>query len=326
MYCNKCETKLVSALDVAGNGQELVCPDCGVTLSLFDLTIGAEKYGRSPTSIAVLGNGLGMNHSTKNADGSSNIYAWRGNNGKYGKPKGKNKESENKGVRKLTVLSDIREYNLKNLEEHNQKIGDFKMNLSRRLLRAGGRDQSLLLYKLNVQAKAEDMEGPVLIGSEGRFLLYESRAGVRTFHDPKPTDRQALPNKKKDEPVILKCTCYYCKKGILLEAREFPESNVCEAPNVEELQALLGHGRIHRKEISSGRSLSEEQIAKVAEPLIRAAIKAEEDIEHLKTDPDDKNLILSNPDRFVALEFKRMMENPLVQNEIRANEELKLLA
>ena len=124
----------------------LICENDGIEIPEGNIDVMQTVYagGRDVASPVVLGNGLGMNHSTRNPDGSSNIYALRGDNGKFGdvstekriaKLRPSNVPEDRWGTMKTTIIDSSREFNFAGLEESDPSMVMFKMSLSRTLTR-----------------------------------------------------------------------------------------------------------------------------------------------------------------------------------------------
>lgn len=135
--CPFCRAKLI--LDAESN--ELVCR-CGYSCVVPVFSNGFAGEDHEIVSVAVLGNGLGQNHSTRNSDGSSFSYSARGNNGEFGdksaerriaKRRPDNIPEDHWGVLKTTILTDVREFNFANMEEPDPQIANLKISLVKTL-------------------------------------------------------------------------------------------------------------------------------------------------------------------------------------------------
>jgi hypothetical protein len=84
--CPQCSRRMDLAPTIDGASNEYVCGfGCGIAVPIKDPYVGADAYGRSPLSNLVYGK-IGTNMATRNADGTSDDYALKGDNGKYKQP------------------------------------------------------------------------------------------------------------------------------------------------------------------------------------------------------------------------------------------------
>ena len=148
-FCPSCySTKKKPRLEQTPQG-ESVCPSCGIVFNTSTPIAGAVIYeGRQPTSPAVFGKGLGCNYETHNPDGSSNMYALHGDNGKF---------------RPVLNSPMTREMTMKGTEEADSVIASLKQSIVASLT------APVFVEQVDVELSAEEIARKGRIETKDRF-------------------------------------------------------------------------------------------------------------------------------------------------------------